>query len=116
MMYGGLDPPYCPTRCQTLFSLRNPPEEPPCDRCTDEKKRIELLPENEIAAKIYLMTRNQCECRWNGEQDIEIDINHISLWKAIEKFPGGISNEWETFQRVLKAWHSAQQTKRDNEG
>jgi hypothetical protein len=99
-----------------MFEARNPPEEPPCDRCTDERKRVELLPENEVAAKIFLMVRSQAECRWNGEQDIEIDLHHLSLWKAIEKFPGGVQDEWSTFNRVLRAWHSAQQLKRDSEG
>ena len=85
--------------------------EPPCETC-----RVDLLPENEVAAKIYFMVRSQCECRWNGEQDIEIDINHVALWKAIEKFPGGVKDEWGTFQKVSRAWHHAQQLKRDSEG
>ena len=114
-MHGGDDPPYCPDRCKAMFGLRNPPQEAPCDTCQDEKKRVELLSENEVAAKIFLMVRSQAECRWNGEQDIEIDLHHPSLWKAIEKFPGGISDEWGTFNRVLRAWHFSQQLKRDNE-
>lgn len=72
--------------------------------------------ENEVAVKIYFMVRGQCETRWNGEQDIEIDLNHLALWKAIEKYPGGIRDEWETFQKVNRAWHSAQRLKRDSEG
>jgi hypothetical protein len=99
-----------------MFEARNPPQEPVCDTCTDERKRVELLPENDTAAKIFIMCRSQAECRWNGEQDVEIDLHHPSLWKAIEKFPGGVSDEWQTFNRVLHAWHSAQQLKRDSEG
>jgi hypothetical protein len=99
-----------------MFEARNPPEDPPCDRCTDERKRVELLPENEVAAKIFLMVRQQCEVRFNGEQTYEVDLNHSSLWKAIEKFPGGVQDEWGTAQRILRAWHSAQQKKRDSEG
>ena len=99
-----------------MFGLRNPPQEAPCDICTDEKKRVELLQENEIAAKLFLMTRSQCQTRWNGEQDIEIDLDHVALWKAIEKFPGGIQNEWEVFQRISRAWHESQRKKRDSEG
>lgn len=72
--------------------------------------------ENKQAAQIFQMVRSQCETRWNGEQDIEIDLNHVALWKAIEKFPGGIKDEWSTFTRILRAWHTAQQKKRDNEG
>lgn len=99
-----------------MFGFRTPPQEPPCDTCTDEKKRVELLPENEIAARIFLLTRSQCETRWTGEQDVEIDLHHPALWKAIEKFPEKIKDEWKVFQSVLKAWHFAQSKKRDNEG
>ena len=98
-----------------MFAARTPPEEAVCDRCTDERKRVDLLQENEVAAKLFLFVRSQCQVRWNGEQDIEIDLDHVALWKAIEKFPGGIENEWGTFQKVNKAWHEAQQAKRDNE-
>ena len=84
--------------------------EPPCDGCW-----VDLLPENRTAFTIYSMVRSQCECRWNGEQDIEIDLNHVALWKAIEKFPCGVKDEWSTFQRISRAWHHAQQLKRDSE-
>ncbi len=115
-MFGGADPLYCPTICTAMFAARNSPQEATCDICTDERKRVDLLPENEVAAKIFLFTRSQCETRWNGEQDIEIDLNHVALWKAIEKFPGGIKDEWGTFQKISRAWHTAQQLKRDSEG
>jgi len=98
-----------------MFGKRNPPQEAPCDTCNDERKRVELLQANEVAAKIFLIVRGQCETRWNGEQDIEIDLNHLALWKAIEKFPNGIRNEWEIFHRVLRAWHEAMKIKRDSE-
>jgi len=98
-----------------MFGKRNPPQEAPCDTCNDERKRVELLQANEAAAKIFLVVRSQCETRWNGEQDIEIDLKHVALWKAIDKFPGGVKNEWETFQRVLRAWHEAMKIKRDSE-
>jgi hypothetical protein len=101
-----------------MFAARNPPQEAICDTCTDERKRarVGLLQENEVAAKIFLMTRSQCEVRWDGEKDVEIDLHHPSLWKAIKKFPGGIQDEWGTFNRVLRAWHTSQQLKRDSEG
>jgi len=72
--------------------------------------------ENEEAARLFQMCRSQCETRWNGEQDIEIDLNHLVLWKAIEKYPGGVKDDWGTFQKVIRAWHTAQQLKRDSEG
>lgn len=99
-----------------MFAAKIPPQEATCDTCTDERKRVELLPENEQAAKLFLMCRDQCEVRWDGEKDIEIGLHHPSLWKAIEKFPGGVNDEWGVFNRVLRAWHTAQQLKRDKEG
>lgn len=74
------------------------------------------MKENEDAARIYMFVRDQCEVRWDGEKDVEIGLHHPSLWKAIEKFPGGIANEWEVFNRVNRAWHEATQAKRDKEG
>ena len=97
-----------------MHSERTPPTTPICE--LGESCRVELVKENEDAARIFQMVRAQCEVRWNGEQDIEIDLNHLALWKAIEKFPGGIKDEWSCFNRVLRAWHSATQAKRDREG
>ena len=77
---------------------------------------MELLPENKVAITIFYMVRSQCETRWNGEKDIEIDLNHVALWQAIEKFPGGIKDEWKCFTKIIHAWHIAQQRKRDSEG
>ena len=101
-------------QCETMHSERKPPTTPICE--LGELCRVELKVENEQAARIFQMVRSQCEVRWNGEQDIEIDLHHPSLWKAIEKFPGGVKDEWSTFQRVSRAWHTAQQLKRDSEG
>ena len=99
-----------------MFGMRTPPQEAPCDTCTDEKKRVELLPENEVAAKIFIEVRGQTINIWNGEQDIPVDLNHLAVWKAIEKFPGGIRDEWEVFNKINRAWHSAEQNKRDRDG
>jgi hypothetical protein len=90
-------------QCIEFWKERNArgiPGEPPCDTC-----RVILLPENEIAASIYFLVRSQCELRWDGEKDIEVDLNQVALWKAIEKYPGGVSNEWVVFQKVNKCWH-----------
>jgi len=99
-----------------MFGLRNPPQEAPCDTCTDERKIVALLPENEPAAKIFLMCRSQCQTRWDGEKDVEIDLDHVALWNAIGKFPVKINDEWDTFHKISRAWHESQQKKRDNEG
>ena len=97
-----------------MHSERTPPGTPICE--LGESCRVELVKENEDAARIYMFVRDQCEVRWDGEKDVEIGLHHPSLWKAIEKFPGGIANEWEVFNRVNRAWHEATQAKRDKEG
>jgi len=76
---------------------------------------VELLPENKAAATIFMIVRGQVLRAFNGEYDVDVDLNHVALWKAIEKFPGGIRDEWGTFQKILRAWHMAQQLKRDKE-
>jgi len=101
-------------QCRTMHSERIPPTTPICE--LGNPCRVELMVENREAATIFQMVRGQCETRWNGEQDIEIDLHHPSLWKAIEKYPGGIKDEWGTFQKVSRAWHESQQKKRDSEG
>lgn len=97
-----------------MHSERKPPATPKCE--LGESCRVELKVENEEAAQIYMMVRAQTINFWNGEQDIPIDLNHLALWKAIEKFPGGIKDEWGTFIKISRAWHSAQEKKRDREG
>jgi hypothetical protein len=94
-----------------MFEARNPPEEPPCDRCTDERKRVDLLPENEVAAKIFLSIRGQTINMWNGERDIPVDLNHLAVWAMIDAYE--IKNRLEVFSAVCRAWHHSQRSKED---
>lgn len=96
-----------------MFQQRIPPQEPPCDTCTDEHKRVELLQENEVAAKIFIASRGQTLNVWNGEQDIPVDLNHLAVWAMIDAYE--IKNRLEVFNKVNRAWHFAQAKKRDNE-
>ena len=41
-------------QCRQMYSERTPPGVPPCKSC-----RVELVEDNEDAAKVYLMVRNQ---------------------------------------------------------
>jgi len=72
---------------------------------------VELVAENEAVAQIFLLVRGQQEVRWNGERDIAVDINHLAVWKAIEKYPGGIHDEWDTFNRIVNVWHKIMRNK-----
>lgn len=68
--------------------------------------------ENKAAASIFMLVRHQTEMRWNGEQDMEIDLRHEALWKAVEKYPGGVKDEWGTFLKIVRAWHLVKRNQR----
>ena len=94
-------------QCRTMHSERIPPTTPICE--LGNPCRVELVRDNEDAAKIFMTVRAQCECRWDGEKDVEIDLHHPSVWKAIEKFPNGVKDEWECFEKIRRAWHTLRQ-------
>ena len=93
-----------------MYAERKPPESPPCESC-----RVWLKVENKAAADIFMLIRGQCETRWNGERDIEICLNHLVVWKAIEKYPGKIADEWGCFLMVNRVWHQWKKWKEDNQ-
>ncbi len=73
-----------------MYVERNPPTDPPCETC-----RVELKEENVDAYKIFLIVRHQYIMGTNGP----ISINHLAVWKAIEKY--SVKKERETFEKVL---------------
>ncbi len=82
------------------------------------------MSENKDAAIIFQKVRAQTKDRLHIESSMggmvaysdPIDLDHVALWKAIEKYPGGIKDEWGTFNKVLRAWHFSQEKKRESEG
>lgn len=87
------------------YAERTPPD-PPCESC-----RVELVSENEDAAKVFMTVRGQVLTRFNGECDVVTDLNHLALWAAIDGY--GIKDRAGCFERVLKAWHTIQREKDD---
>jgi len=71
-----------------------------------------LLPENEVAAKVFFAVRGQTINMWNGERDIPVDLNHLAVWAMIDAYE--IKNRMEVFKKVNRAWHFAQEQIRDN--
>lgn len=59
---------------------------------------------NRAVAQIWLLTRGQIITVGMGGV---IDINHLALWKDIEKFKEvyEIENEIDCFQRVIELFH-----------
>ena len=86
-----------------MHSERTPPTTPICD--LGESCRVELVKENEDVARIFMLVRGQSICVWNGETNIPIDINHSAVWSAIDKYPGGIQDQWGCFNQIVHVWH-----------
>jgi hypothetical protein len=78
-----------------MYHGRTPPQEPPCDVCRPDVKEA-----NVDALKIYSIVRNQ----FIMSMETPVDINHVAIWQAIEKY--GITKERDTFEKVLtlSAW------------
>lgn len=74
-----------------MYGNRNPPETPPCDNC-----RVDILPENSDALKIYMITRNQYIMSFSGP----VDINQLAVWEAIDRF--NVKKPVEVFERVIR--------------
>ena len=85
-------------KCRMDYAERTPPE-PPCESC-----RVELVSENEDAARVFMTVRGQVLTRWNGERDVPVDLNHLAVWAAIDGL--GIEDRAGTFQKVCRAWHA----------
>ncbi len=85
-------------RCREIWGRSK--KEPPCESC-----RVELKWENEEAARIYQMIRMQCQTRWNGERDIEIDLDFNAVFGLMDRYPGGIKDQWEVFNKVRNLFH-----------
>jgi len=93
-----------------MYAERKPPEAPPCESC-----RVWLKVENKAAADIFMIVRGQCETKRIGEQDIEIGLDHLVVWKTIEKYPHKIADEWKCFLMVNRVWHELKKRKEDNQ-
>jgi len=88
-------------KCQMDHAGNDPPTEPPCSTC-----RVDLLPENEDAGRIYRMIRGQVITRHNGKYDTIMDLNHVALWAAIDGYR--IRDRIGCFEKVLTTFHHFQ--------
>lgn len=78
--------------CRDIYARRDPPQEPPCETC-----RVDLDPENHVVARIYSAVKGQVITV--GEANIPVDLNHLAVWKMIEKYK--VKDETECFERVM---------------
>lgn len=86
-------------QCRGMHSVRNPPTDPPCETCW-----VDLKPENEEVARIFQRVRGQVICRFNGETDQVMDINHLAVWAMIDGY--GVKDRRDVFERVCKAFYA----------
>jgi len=93
-------------QCRGMHAERNPPTEPPCEICS-----VDLAEENRDAVRIFSIVRNQYIMGMNGP----ISINHLAVWKAIEKY--GIQKERETFEKIIRlsSWNLNEMMKKDED-
>ncbi len=84
-------------KCRLDYADKIPPVTP-CSAC-----RVDLQRENEDAARIYQICRGQVRTRWNGERDVVVDLDHLSVWAAIDAY--GVRDRVGTFEKVCGLFH-----------
>lgn len=88
--------------CREMWAERNQrgvEGSPNCDEC-----KVELLPENSIAADIYRRVRGQVRLYFNGEYTKEIDLDHNAVWAMIDHYPQRIDDPWDVFIKVMSTY------------
>jgi len=72
-----------------MYAERTPPATPPCETC-----RVELVDENQEAAKVFMMTRNQVVSV--GGQVADISIPAVKIVMDLYQ----VRNQRECFEKV----------------
>lgn len=90
--------------CRNKSAERAPPGEPVIIRNNKgelcESCRVELVKENEDAAKIYFKVRDQTLRA--GPDGIVVGINHLAVWAMIDAYE--IKDRIGTFEKVIQCW------------
>ena len=83
-----------------MYAGRNPQEDTPCSSC-----RVDALPENRVASDIFHMCRDQLILAggMGGTQVIGISIPAIC--DVMDRYPGGIKDQWKCLNKVKYAFH-----------
>ena len=84
-------------QCRATYAERVPPEEPPCAICW-----VDLMLENQEAAKIYMVTQRQIIAAEMG-QAVDISIPAIKI--VMDLYPGGIKDQWKCLSKVRAVFH-----------
>ena len=84
-------------QCRAAKAKCDPPEEPDCAVCW-----VDLMPENREAVEVYMMTRNQIITAGMGQI---IDISIPAVCDVMNRYPGGIKDQWKCLSKVRMAFH-----------
>jgi len=71
---------------------------------------VEAMPENREALDVYMMTRYQYAAFGMGRPG---DISIPAVCDVMDRYPGGIENQWECLNKVRRVFHERNQ--RDTE-
>jgi hypothetical protein len=80
-----------------MYGRREPPQEPPCHQC-----RVDLSPENDIDAAVYMMTRRQVVTAGMSGQIVDISITAVKI--AMDLL--GVKDQVACLNRVRKLFHN----------
>lgn len=82
--------------CQRLRAQHG--NEPDCESCLP----VQLLPANIPVVKIWALVQGQLITR--GMSGEVIDINHLAIWEAIDRFADrfGIYSPLDVFTKIVK--------------
>jgi len=83
-----------------MYAERSPPSEPPCETCW-----VDLMEANKEAAHIYQIVLGQVRTRFNGETDVVVDLDFNAVFGVMDRYPGGIKDQWECFKKVMGAFY-----------
>jgi len=64
------------------------------------------MPENREALEVYMMTRSQFVIVGMGQP---VDISIPAVCDVMDRYPGGIKNQWECLKKVRHAFHERNQ-------
>jgi hypothetical protein len=81
-----------------MYGNRTPPETPPCGTC-----RVELLKENEEAANVYMLTRQQVIMMQTDKGPRPIDISIPAIKDVMDIY--GVQDQRGCLLKVRKVFH-----------
>jgi hypothetical protein len=98
------------SECRRVYEQSDPPEEPPCGEC-----RVDLVPDNADAARIFQKVRGQVRFYFDGKRNREYDLDHNAVWNMIDHWPRKLEDPMSVFEKVTKTFHVIKANRDDGE-